>query len=198
MFRCFSKIQPVLIPRWPKQTDLQESNSVFRLPSDQTSVASCSLRLGVLIVLVFIIEPERKFESLTPGVHPCLSLHLLKYECRCVWIHRHPTNNQSLPALPCSHLDLDCRTMLRCVCLYTVPHSSFGVRPCVQHTLWLDVNEFLHCSLEVCSTDIVVFHVKWQTRRHHGWDKHLACWIHRLVNKRRLCKSSVSCIGTIS
>ena len=41
-----------------------------------------------------------------------------------------------LLALPLSHLDLDCGAMLRCVCLYTVPHSSYEVRRCVQHTLW--------------------------------------------------------------
>ena len=84
MFRCFSKSQPVLIHGWPKQTDLHtlsrqsysESNSVFRLPSDQTGVASCSLSLGVLIVSVFIIGPERKFESLTSSVLPSRSLRL--------------------------------------------------------------------------------------------------------------------------
>ena len=45
-------------------------------------------------------------------------------------------------------------------CLNTVPHSSFEVRRFVQHTLWSDVNEFLHCSQEVCSADVVVFHFK--------------------------------------
>ena len=39
--------------------------------------------------------------------------------------------------------------MLRCVCFYTVPHSSFEVRHCVQHALWSNANGFLHCSLEV-------------------------------------------------
>ena len=34
----------------------------------------------------------------------------------------------------------------RCVCFHTVPHSSFEVRRCVQHTLRSDVNEFLPCS----------------------------------------------------
>ena len=62
-------------------TDLQLVASIlFRiklsLPSDQTSVASCSLRLGVLIVSVFIIVSERKFESLNPDVLPCRSLRL--------------------------------------------------------------------------------------------------------------------------
>ena len=44
------------------------------------------------------------------------------------------------------------------LCLYTVPHSSFEVRRCVQHTLWSDVSEFLHRSQEICSADVVVFH----------------------------------------
>ena len=80
VFRYFGKIQPVLgqpIGTLLRQS-FSESNSVFRLPSDQTGVASSSLRLGVLIVSVFIIEPERKFESLNQGVLPCRSL--------CLWI----------------------------------------------------------------------------------------------------------------
>ena len=44
--------------------------------ADSTSVASCSLRLGVLIVSVFIIESGRKFESLNPSVLPCRSRRL--------------------------------------------------------------------------------------------------------------------------
>ena len=52
-----------------------------------------------------------------------------------------------------------------------------------------DVNESLHCSLEACSAGVVGFQFQWppsiwQTHRHHDWDKHLACWIHRLVCAR--------------
>ena len=47
------------------------------------------------------------------------------FEYRCVWIHHHPTNTQSHPALPFSHLHLDCRTMRHCVCLPHLEHTSF-------------------------------------------------------------------------
>ena len=49
---------------------------------------------------------------------------------------------QRRPALPSSHLDLDCRAMLCCVCLDTMPHWSFEVQHCVRHSLGSDVTEF--------------------------------------------------------
>ena len=127
----------------------------LRLPSNQTSVASCSLRLAVLVVLVFIIESGRTFESLNPGVLPC----------------RHPTNTQSHPALSFSHLDLYCRMMPRSVCFFEsfltldrcgshnqaaqcVKHLEFHTCSCqvdcVSDNILRksDVNEFLHCSLD--------------------------------------------------
>ena len=55
---------------------------------------------------------------------------------------------QNHPAVSFSRLDLDYETMLRCVCLDTVPPSSFEVQRCVPHTLGSDVNEFLNCFLK--------------------------------------------------
>ena len=52
-------------------------------------------------------------------VFPCLSLCIwFSEDCRSVWIHHRLTNTQSRRhALPFSHLESDCETMLRCVCL---------------------------------------------------------------------------------
>ena len=201
MFRCFSKIRHVLIRRWPKQTDLHLVTSILfriklRLPSP--CLIKPMLRLAVS-VLVYSLSRSSSLDQ-NVSLNLCLQVFSRLFHCvfgfeyRCVWIHHHPTITQSLPALPFSYLDLDCRTMLLCVCLYTVSHSSFAVRRCVQHTLWSDVNEFLHYSLEVCSTDIAVFHFKWQTCRHHDWYKYLT-WLESTdsslkdVCASRLCKT---------
>ena len=145
---------------------------------------------GGRVTLVWsVVTRVFTFESLNPGVLPYRSLRLWIWISVCS--NHCSTNTQSRPALPFSHPDLDCRTMLRCVCLDTVPHSSFEVQHCVRHTVGSDATEFPHCSQEVCSADVVVLHFKWQTCHHRNWDKDLACWIRELVFQRRLCNSSV-------
>ena len=131
---------------------------LLRPSSDQTSVASCSLRLGVLIVSVFIFESERKSESLNPGALPCRSLLLLGLN---IDVFESIVIQQTLKITLHCHSHILIWSVEHCCvvfCLCTVPHSSFEVQRCVQHTLWSDVHEFLHCSQDVCSADVVVFH----------------------------------------
>ena len=103
-------------------------------------------------------------------------------------------------ALPFSHLDLDCGTMLRCVCLFgslltlhrSDSHSqvarcakhlefrtcSWPIRQlCLRHNCDDLLQEVwckwvsLGCSLEMCSADVVVSQL--QRFRHQDWDKNL-------------------------
>ena len=141
------------------------------------------------------------FRPINPVLRPDSMITSPHHKIVQVWIF------ESHTTVSLSHLDLDCRTMRRWVSFFesilTVHRcgSHNQAARCVKHLEFYtcscqtgrasdnflrmsDVNESLRCSMEVCSADVVVFQLQWQTLRHHDWDKHLAFWIHRLVYSR--------------